>query len=200
MRSRERAGHLLRHVERRIQAQWPASHLLAQCLAFDKLADDVMRAISFADLVNGQDVWVVERGGRFRFVFETSHAIRIFCEGGGQYFERDLAFESGIFCQEDFSHPATAEQADDLVMPDAAPDRRLIAIIIRAPRSARENWRVNEAALPLVGSDKSLGLRAQLLVIATHPPQMGRPRFPLKLQSLVEQVIQFFPSLRRHSS
>src|SRR5215510_13327950 len=197
MRSRERAGHLLRHVERHTQAQWLTPHPLAQRLAFDKLADDVMRAISFADLVNRQDVWVVERGGRFRFVFESSYAIRIFCEGGGQYFERDLAFESGILGQEDFSHPATAEQADDLVMPDAAPDRRLIAIIIRQPRSPHENWRVNEAALPLVRSDKSLGLRAQLLVIATHPRQMGCPRFSLKLQGLVEQGIQFFPSLRR---
>jgi hypothetical protein len=51
-----------------------------------------------------------------------------------------------------------------------------------------------------VRSDKSLGLRAQLLVIATHHRQMGRPRFSLKLQGLVEQVIQFFPSLRRHLS
>ena len=48
-----RAGHLPRHVERRGQAQWLAPHLLPQRLALDKLADDVMSAIRFANFVNG---------------------------------------------------------------------------------------------------------------------------------------------------
>src|SRR5262245_22216010 len=117
-----------------------------------------MRAISFADLVNGQNVGMVERRGRLRFAFETAHAIQILNEGGWQYFERDLAFESGVLGQKDFAHSALAELADDLIRPDAAPDRRLIASIIRQPLSLRKDWRVNETALPLVSGDQSLGL------------------------------------------
>src|SRR5262245_35582876 len=140
VRRRERFRDLPRHVERRGQAQWPASHLIAQCLAFDKLADDVMRAFGFADLVNGQDVWMVESGGRLRLPLKPEQAIRILFDGGGQYFERDLAFESGVLGQEDFSHAASAEQADDLVWPDAPPDRRLIEIIRGRPRGFRKDW------------------------------------------------------------
>src|SRR5262249_34072973 len=61
MRRSKRSCDLPRHIERRSQTQWPTPHLIAQRLAFDKLADDVMRAIRFADLVNGQDVGMVER-------------------------------------------------------------------------------------------------------------------------------------------
>src|SRR5689334_12490917 len=47
--------------------------------------------------------------------------------------------------------------------------------------------------------DQSLGLRAQLLVVAATLRQMICPRLSLKLQGFVEQSIQFFPSLRLHS-
>jgi len=49
-----------------------------------------------------------------------------------------------------------------------------------------------------VCGDQSLGLTAQLLVVATHLRQMGCPRLSLKLQGFVEQSVQFFPSLRCH--
>ena len=52
-----------------------------------------MSAIRFANFVNGQDVRMVERRGRFRLTLETSQAIRILYEDGGQRFERHLAFE-----------------------------------------------------------------------------------------------------------
>src|SRR5262245_32643290 len=152
---------------------------------------------SFADLVNGEDVGMVERRGCLRFAFKTAHAIRILGEGGGQQFECDLAFEPGVLDQEYFSHSAPPKPADDFVRPDAAPDQRFIAII-RERRSLHKDGRLNEAALPLVSGDQSLGLLAQLLVAAAHLRQKGRPRFSLKLQSLVEQSIQFFPAFGCH--
>src|SRR5262245_31659161 len=157
-----------------------------------------MRAFGFADLVNGQDVWMVESGGRLRLPLKPEQAIRILFDGGGQYFERDLAFESGVLGQEDFSHAASAEQADDLVWPDAPPDRSLIEIIRGRPRGFRKDWRVNEIAFSLVSGEQSLRLFTQPPVVAAHLRQMGRPRFLLKLQSFVEQSVQFFPLFRRH--
>src|SRR5262245_322217 len=157
-----------------------------------------MRAFGFADLVNGQDVWMIESGGRLRLPLKAEQAIRILCDGGGQQFERDLTFKPDVLGQIDFAHSSLAKQADDLVGPDTAPDRRLIIFIIRQPLWPREDWRVNETALPLVCGDQSHGLLAQLLVVAAHFRQMDCPGFSLKLQDLVEQSVQFFPLFRRH--
>src|SRR5262252_6988614 len=157
-----------------------------------------MRAIRFADLVNGQDVRMVERGSRFRLAFETSQAIRTLSEVAGQYFERDLAFESDVLGQEDFSHTAPAKRADDLVRPDAASDRRLIEIISGQPRVFRKDWRLNEIAFSLVSGEQSFGLFTQPRVVAAHLRQMDCPRLSLKLQRLVEQSVQFFPAFWCH--
>src|SRR5262245_22475975 len=113
MRRSKRSCDLPRHLDRRGRVQWSTLDLIAQCLAFDKLADDVMRAISFADLVNCQDVGMIQRGGCLCFALETSHAIRILCEGCGQHFERDLTFEPEVLGQENFAHSTTAKLADD---------------------------------------------------------------------------------------
>jgi hypothetical protein len=107
------------------------------------------------------------------------------CEGDGQRFERDFAFEPAIFGQINLAHSTSTEQADDLVMPDAAPDRGFIAIV-RERHGLRQDRRVNEAAVSLVRGEQPLGLLAQLLVVAAHLRQMGCPRFALKLQRLVE--------------
>src|SRR5262245_10446723 len=95
-----------------------------QRLAFDILADDVMRAIDFADLVNSENAGMVERRNGFRLAFKSSDAIRILSEGCGKHFDRDFAFKPGVLGQENFSHSAPAKPAGDLIRPDPASDRR----------------------------------------------------------------------------
>ena len=46
---------------------------------------------SFSDLVDGNDVRVVERGGGARLLPEAAHPIPIICEALGEQLECDLA-------------------------------------------------------------------------------------------------------------
>src|SRR5262245_60309373 len=106
---------------------------------------------------------MVSGARRFCLALKAACSIQTLSEGAGQYFERNLALESGVFGQEDFSHAAPAEQADDLVWPDAASDGRLIEILRGRPRGFRKDRRVNETPFPLVRSDQSPDLFTQLL-------------------------------------
>ena len=51
----------------------------------------------------------------------------------GSALSATLRSSRDVLGQEDFSHSAPAELADDLVRPDAPPDRRLIAVIVHQP-------------------------------------------------------------------
>ena len=90
-----------------------------------------------------------------------------------------------------------AEQADDLVRPDAPPDRRLIAVIVHQPLFLLKNWRVHESCPPARERKAIARLPAQLLVVAAGFCQEACPRLSLKLRSLVEHG-PVFPSFRRH--
>ena len=69
---RERSRDLDRHVDRFICFHRRARQTLAQRLAVDQFTGNVVSRMIFADLVNGQDVWMIERNDRARFLFETA--------------------------------------------------------------------------------------------------------------------------------
>ena len=87
-----------------------ARHPLAQRLALDELGDDEVRAVDFADLVNGEDVRMVERRGRPRLLLEAAHAVRVCGEAAGSSLSATLRLEPRVLGQVDFPHPAQAEQ------------------------------------------------------------------------------------------
>ena len=60
------------------------SGLRVQRFAFDEFGGDETRAMRFADLVDGDDVRVIQRGGGTRFLFEAPEAIAILGEPRGQ--------------------------------------------------------------------------------------------------------------------
>src|SRR5262249_58662868 len=104
VRSSERGGDLHCHIERLRHTQISLRRIhqtLAQCLSFDVLGDDVMSIFNFADLVNGDDVWVVEGGGRARLLREAAHTPSITCEFSRQQLDGDLATELRDFGEPD---------------------------------------------------------------------------------------------------
>ncbi len=82
------------------------------------------RPFVFADVVDGADVGMVERGGGAGFALEAFEGLRIASEIVGEKFERDEAAEAGVFGFVDDAHAAAAEFFDDAVMRDRLADQR----------------------------------------------------------------------------
>jgi len=77
-----------------------------------------------ADLVNGADVGVIQRGSGAGLALETFESLRIGGQRVRQEFERDAAAEIEIFGFIDDAHAASAEFREDAVMGDGAADQR----------------------------------------------------------------------------
>ncbi len=72
MRRFECHGHLNAGAERFVKLHWTTPETVPQRFAFDVFGGDVIAAVSLANLVNGEDVWMIERENRACFLFETA--------------------------------------------------------------------------------------------------------------------------------
>ena len=79
MRGREAVGDLNRVVGDLAHRQ-RGQQLLSQGLAFEQLFDDERGRALAADVVDGEDVRVIERGGRERFLLEPAQPIGVTCD------------------------------------------------------------------------------------------------------------------------
>src|SRR5262245_56597885 len=99
-----------------------AVHPLAQCLALDVLGDDVASVSilyrSFADFVDRNDVRMVERRGRARFLLEAPHPPGVGGELGWQQLDRHLAPQSRVEREMDLAHAPASERRQNLVSAD----------------------------------------------------------------------------------
>jgi len=68
-----------------------------------------------ADVVNGKNVRVVQRGCGPRFLSEATQALGVSAERGRQHFDRHVAPETRIACFVDFPHPPSAERREDFI-------------------------------------------------------------------------------------
>ena len=87
------------------------------------LHDDVGQAGGLADLVDGDDVGVVERGGGPRLLREAAHAARVGGELLGQELDRDVAVEVVVARAPDLAHPPRAQPGEELVASEPHADR-----------------------------------------------------------------------------
>ena len=83
VRGREAVGDLHGVVDGLAHRQRARAEPIAQRLALEQLRDDVRRAVLLADVVDGEDVRMIERGGRLRLLLEAAEAIGVRGEGRG---------------------------------------------------------------------------------------------------------------------
>ena len=75
-----------------------------------------------ADVVDGEDVGVIERGDGARLLLEAAQPVRIGREPRGQDLDRDVAPEPRVAGAVHLAHPARADRGDDLGRdPDDSP-------------------------------------------------------------------------------
>jgi hypothetical protein len=81
----------------------------------DPLGDDIRLALVDADVVHGEDVRMIQRSSRTRFLLEAPKAIRIRAQRGWQHFDGDVSGESWIAGTIHLAHTTRAERAEDFV-------------------------------------------------------------------------------------
>lgn len=109
---------LLREVNRLTLRQRAIVEQLAEFFAFEKFGNDEWRSFVGTDVVDGEDIRVVERGGGAGFLLKAQQAIGITGERGRKHLDRHIAVKSGVACSIDFTHPTRAEFDDDFIMGD----------------------------------------------------------------------------------
>ena len=68
-----------------------------------------------ADVIHRQDVGMVQRGGRARFLFEPMQAIRVSTEGGRHDFDGHVAREARVVSFVDLAHAAGPEGGENFI-------------------------------------------------------------------------------------
>jgi hypothetical protein len=125
MRSVERVGNLDAEIKQRFHIERTAVNAVFQRHAFEKFHDDEGASIVLADLVDGADIGMIQRGRGAGFAAETFERLRITDEIFGKEFDGDEAAEFGVFGFVDDTHASAAEFFNDAVMGDGLADRRL---------------------------------------------------------------------------
>src|SRR5207302_10704640 len=90
--------------------------------AFEVFHGDEASALALADLVNGANVGMVERGGGASFATEAPQGRGVLGDVVGKEFQGYEPAEREVFGLVDDSHAATAELLDDAVVRDGLAD------------------------------------------------------------------------------
>ena len=111
VRGRERVGHLRRQAQRALGRQRPGGHEIGQRPARDELHGDVVEPGVGADLVDGQDVGMVERGRGLRLAQEPARSRGFARLLGAHDLEGSQAAQPRVPGLVDDTHAALAESS-----------------------------------------------------------------------------------------
>jgi hypothetical protein len=112
----EGTGRLERNIQSFGQAQPIASQVMPKSLTFDKLSGNDLLAANFSELIDGEDVWVVERRCSLRLLLKASQSSFVSGVISGQELERNSPIEPRVSRQIDLAHATSSEQPNDGVV------------------------------------------------------------------------------------
>ena len=118
------ARHLRRDLERFAHRNRALLHALAQRLAFEQLHHQERAAVVRADVVNRQNVRVIERADRARFLLESPQMVGVGRKRRRQNFYGHVALQARVARAIHFAHPARANRRNDLVRPQFCSRRK----------------------------------------------------------------------------
>ena len=94
-----------------------------QRFAFDQFEHQRLDTIGVLESVNRADVGMIQRGKHARFALKPRAPLSVARKHGGQNLDGDIAAEFGIARAIDLTHAASAEQREDPIRADLAPDQ-----------------------------------------------------------------------------
>ncbi len=107
---------LNRKIEQRIEVDLLIRDEVLQRLAVEVLHGDERLAIGFANVVDGADTRMIQRGRRLRLALKSRQCLLVFRHGLRQELQCDETAQPRVLGFIDDTHPATAEFLDDAVM------------------------------------------------------------------------------------
>jgi hypothetical protein len=122
VRGIERVGDLNTQLDENLEIDRTAADAMLQRLAFEPLHHDEMLALVLADVVDGADVRVVERGGGAGFALKPLDGLWIAGQLRWQKLQRDASAEANVFRLINHTHPAAAKLVDDAIVGDGLAD------------------------------------------------------------------------------
>ena len=193
-RRRKRSGDLDRNVQSPFQIQLAGVHALAQCLAFYVLSRNKVRSSVLSDIVNGKNIWMVERGGGPRLSSESQQLFTVARESRRQKLQSDLAAQSCVLSQVDLSHPALPQERKyDLLV-----YRRGGFRCTKRPCCLILGWAFNELSSSVVSLEQPLDLLTQRLVSGADLRQKRGTIPSFALERAVEQSLDELPPFVIH--
>ena len=127
VRGVERIGDFGGDLQQLLEMDRPARDAMLQRLAFEEFHHEEGVALIFADIVDGADVGIVQRGGGAGFAAEAFQSLRIAGSLIREKFDGHGAAEADVFGFVDDAHAATADFFDDAVVGNRASDHRRFA-------------------------------------------------------------------------
>ena len=125
-----------------------------QRLPFDELHRDEAPFEDVADLVDGDDVRMIQRGDGARFLFEAADRVAVAGQPVAEELDRHLAAEPGVVREIDLAHAAAADEGQDLIGANAAGDGRRF-LLPREPSGGEvHRRRRREVARLLMGGEQ----------------------------------------------
>jgi len=208
VRGGERGGDLdgkLNRIRRLHPLLRRACHSLAQRLAVNELLDDVAAAFNFADVVNGDDVRMVQGGGRPRLLFKAPHPLPVVRELSGQQFDGHFATQPGVEREMNFAHPATAQRRQNLVSADLAPGARLCfdraqVFGFKLPRLHHQRVLFDEAFSLRLKAEEGFDFPPHLVIAGAGLLQISFTLSRFKLLNGAIMLADFLIAFRCHKS
>ena len=116
MRSFERVGDFDGKGEQVVHLDRTPIDAVLERLAVEKFHGDEGLAVLLADVVNGADVRMIQRGGGLGFALETGQGLRVAGDVLREKFQRDETAQARVFRFVHHAHSSAAESFDDPVM------------------------------------------------------------------------------------
>ncbi len=112
---REAAGDLQRIFDGLARGERSSGQARAERLAIEQLHDRVCGLALLPEVVDGQDVWMGERGHGLGLALEAREGLGIVREVGREHLDGNLSAELLVAGAVDLAHATRAEQGEDLV-------------------------------------------------------------------------------------
>jgi hypothetical protein len=140
MRLVERVGDLAGDLQRLVERERPFLEPRGQRLALEMRHDQIVRAVTLADVVDAADVGMIQGGDRAGLALETRPQIGIIGDLTGQHPDGNRSIEARVAGFVNFAHSARTECAQNLIRPsrglvtwDHDASRPIVSIQSEAP-------------------------------------------------------------------
>src|SRR2546426_1412242 len=157
-----------------------------------------MTRIDLSNLEDGQDVWMVQRRGRSRFLLKASHPLVIPGETNRQYLDRDFATQAHIFGQVNVAHSAGANVVENLVWPKRLANKRSSFQVCQRVSHQFEGRGFNEVAGLLIRTNERFNIATQRFVVSAGFGQKSRALIGFTLKSGLQESFDLLPTFRLH--